>query len=113
MPKIRVWVQVNQMFQPEPAVVQPTWVSVAGRALDTLLSSGELIALNLIDQMVREAREEHGVDAEFHMVGIPASAPTDETKDMFDQDYMRALEDLGRQMGADPESWTDVVPSAY
>ncbi len=113
MPKVRVWVQVNEKFQPEPAVTQPTWVSVAGRALDTLTSTEELFALTLIKRMVHEAKAEHGVDAEFRMVAIPTDAPKNESGEMFDQDYMRALEDLGRQMGADPSSWTDVIPSAY
>jgi hypothetical protein len=113
MPRVRVWVQVNETFQPEPAVTQPTWVSVAGRALGTLTSTEELFALTLIKRMVHEAKAEHGVDAEFRMVAIPTDAPKNESGEMFDQDYMRALEDLGRQMGADPKSWTDVIPSAY
>jgi predicted acylesterase/phospholipase RssA len=113
LPKVRVWVQVNEMFQPEPAVTQPTWVSVAGRALDTLTSTDELFALTLIKKMVHEAKVERGIDVEFRMVAIPTDAPKNESGEMFDQDYMRALEDLGHQMGADPKSWTDVIPSAY
>jgi hypothetical protein len=40
-------------------------------------------------------------------------APKKATKEMFDQEYMLALEDLGRKMGADPSNWTTEVPSAY
>jgi hypothetical protein len=29
---------------------------------------------------------------------------------MFDRDYMLALEELGRAMGADPASWRTEVP---
>ena len=51
---------------------------------------------------------------ELHIVSIPDDAPTKTNKkEMFDQKYMRALQDLGRKMGADPSSWTDTIPSAY
>ena len=33
--------------------------------------------------------------------------------EMFNQDYMIGLEELGRTMGADPSSWTGEIPSAF
>ena len=63
--------------------------------------------------MAHEARTERGIDAELHLVSIPEDAPEKTTKEMFDQEYMRQLEDLGRKMGANPSSWTDAIPSAY
>ena len=50
---------------------------------------------------------------EFRFVAIPDDAPKNKTKDMFDRDYMIALEDLGRKMGADPSSWLTEIPSVY
>ena len=113
MPKVRVWVQINGKIKQEPAVTQPTWTSVAGRSLGTLMASEEIFALNLIKMMVHEAKVERGFDAEFHMVSIPPDTPPSTSKEMFDKDYMLGLEELGRTMGADPSSWTKEIPSAY
>jgi len=113
LPKVRVWVLVNQHLKPQHAVTQPKWISISGRALDTLTSSSQLFALGLVRDMVHEARTDHGTDAELHMISIPEDAPNQTTKEMFDQEWMIQLEDLGRKMGADPSSWTVVIPSAY
>jgi len=32
---------------------------------------------------------------------------------MFDKEYMVALEELGKKMGADPSSWQTDVPPIY
>jgi hypothetical protein len=86
---------------------------VSGRALDTLTSTTERFALKLIKDIVDDFRIERGVDAEFRMVAIPANAPKPKTNQMFDKDYMIQLEELGRNMGADPSSWRTEVPFAY
>lgn len=104
---------VHQKPRPDHAVTQARWLSVAGRALDTLTASGQLFALALIKDMVHEARVERGISAELHFVSIPSNAPSGTTKEMFDADYMLQLEDLGRSMGADLSSWQAEVPSAY
>jgi hypothetical protein len=113
MPKIRVWIVVNQHLKPRHSVTQPRWISISTRALDTLTSASQLFALAIIRDMVHEARVEHGVDAELYLVSIPDDAPENTTDNMFDQNYMLQLQDLGRQMGAVTTSWTHVVPSAY
>jgi predicted acylesterase/phospholipase RssA len=112
-PKVRVWVLVNQQLLPKPAVTQPRWLSVSGRALDTLTSTSQLFAMDLIKTMVQQANDERGLDAELRYVAIPVDAPKKTTKEMFDKEYMLKLEDLGRLMGADPSSWSDDIPSAY
>ena len=113
LPKIRVWVVVNQHLKPEHVVTQPRWISISGRALDTLTSTGQLFALALIRDMVHEARVERGIDAELHLVSIPDDAPKRKTNEMFDKEYMLQLADFGRKLGADPSSWTVEIPSAY
>jgi len=113
LPKVRVWVVVNGKFQPEAAVTQPTWVAVAGRSLNTLVSSEEIFALSLIKDMVEVAETEHGADVEFRVVAIPEDAPAGKAHDLFDKAYMLELEKLGRTMGADPSSWRTDIPSAY
>lgn len=41
------------------------------------------------------------------------AAPQAETTEMFDRDHMIALEDFGREMGADPLSCKTEIPSPY
>jgi hypothetical protein len=53
------------------------------------------------------------MDVEFRWVAIPEDAPKKGTKAMFDKDYMLALEEMGRTMGADPSSWKTEVPLVY
>ncbi|MGB5160443.1 MAG: patatin-like phospholipase family protein [Thermoanaerobaculia bacterium] len=113
VPKTRIWVVVNEALVPQPAVTQPRWLSVSGRALDTLTKTGELFALRLIQAIVYEFRTDRGVDAEVRIVSIPQEAPQPETTEMFDKEYMIKLEDMGREMGADPSVWRTEVPSAY
>lgn len=112
-PKLRIWVVVNERLVPQPAVTQPRWMSVGGRALDTLTATNELFALDLVKDIVTEYREVRGVEAEFRMVAIPANAPQPESNEMFDKKNMLQLEELGRNMATDLSSWRSEVPSAY
>ena len=112
-PKVRVWVLVNGWLQPEPAVTQPRWVPVAGNALNIMMSTTQLFALELIRTLVYEARTERGIDDELHVTAIPAEIPRSEALEMFDKGAMVEMEELGRERGADPSSWTDEIPSAF
>jgi predicted acylesterase/phospholipase RssA len=112
-PKVRVWIVVNQHLQPGQAVTQPKWIQISSRALGTLTSTSQLFALVIIRDMVHDARTERGIDAELRLVSMPDDSPENRSDEMFDQAYMRALQDLGRSMGADPSHWTDTIPSAY
>jgi predicted acylesterase/phospholipase RssA len=113
LPTTRVWIVVNQQLRPQLAITRPRWISISGRALNTLTSTAQLFALTTIGEMIEDATIEHGLDAELYFVSIPMDAPKKESKEMFDQDYMRALQDLGRTMGADPSSWQNEVTSPY
>lgn len=44
---------------------------------------------------------------------IPQDGPKQESEELFDRQYMIQLEELGREMGADPSVWRTEVPSAY
>jgi len=112
LPKYRVWIVVNQQLRIEPAVTKPKWISVAGRGLGTATHSLQLVAMQYLHQIARTYNEE-GLDVEFRWVAIPADAPKKGTKDMFDQEYMLQLQELGRKMGADPTVWSTEVPQLY
>ena len=113
LPKYRVWVVVNQQLRIEPAVTQARWLSVSGRGLGTATHSLQLFAMQLLEQLARASRDIDGLDVEFRWVAIPEDAPKKGTKEMFDKQYMLALEELGRQMGADPAVWSSEVPPIY
>ena len=51
------------------------------------------------------------IDIEFRYVAIPDDYSPVEGEEMFDEEIMTALSDLGRKMGADPSSWRTGVPS--
>ena len=93
--------------------MQPRWLSVSGQSLGILTATTQIFALQLINTMAREARVERGWDVEFRLIAIPDDAFRDSPDEMFDQDYMIGLEELGRTMGADPSSWTKEIPSAF
>jgi len=113
MPKYRIWIVINQQVRPEPAVTMPSWVSVAGRGLDTMTQSLQLFGMHLLHKIV-EDYQAAGMDIEFRWVAIPEDAPkSPDSKNMFDKDYMLALEKLGRKMGADPSVWKTEVPLVY
>lgn len=112
-PKIRVWVLVNGWLKPEAAITQPRWIPVAGTALDMMMSTTQLFALELIRTLVYEARTERGLDAEFRLTAIPDETPRNEALEMFDKGAMVEMEELGRARGADPSSWMDEIPSAF
>jgi len=113
LPKFRVWIVINQQLRPELVVTKPKWISVAGRGLDTATHSLQLFAMQLLSAIARDAEHVKGVDVEFRWVAIPDDAPKRATKQMFDREYMVALEELGKKMGADPSSWNTDVPSIY
>jgi len=98
-PRVRIWVVVNQKIKPAHAITQPHWLKITGRALDTLTATSQIFALDIIQDLVREARAERGVDAELYLVSIPDDAPENKSGKMFDQEYVRALQEFGRTMG--------------
>ena len=69
--------------------------------------------MHLLHEIVKDYQETEGMDIEFRWVAIPEDAPKPATTAMFDKDYMLALEELGRKMGADPSIWKTEVPMVY
>ena len=113
LPKYRIWIVVNQQLRLEPAVTMPRWISVAGRGLGTSMHSLQLFAMQLLHRIAIESEKIEGLDVEFRWVAIPDDAPKKGTKSMFDKEYMVAMEELGKKMGADPSSWQTEVPQIY
>jgi len=69
--------------------------------------------MQLLEELARASQGIDGLDVEFRWVAIPEDAPKKGSKEMFDREYMLALEEIGRQMGADPAVWSTEVPPIY
>ena len=100
---------VNEPLGIEPTVTQPTWPSVAQQSILTSMRSSLVFALRHIRNVAERAEDATGFDIEFRFVSIPDDAPRNATGELFDREYMIALEELGRKMGRDPRSWRSVV----
>lgn len=111
IPEIRVWVIINNALAPEPASVDNRWYAILSRSLNTAIRTTAVLALRDL-QMFCGLASSTGVHIQMRYVAIPDDFVDPPTHaDMFDKGVMTALSDLGRQMGRDPKSWHDRVPS--
>jgi predicted acylesterase/phospholipase RssA len=112
--RIRIWMIVNQKLLPEPKVVSPRWTSVAASSLDTLIKTSTLQSIESADSYVRLMNQKPYIDAKMHYVSIPQDYAIKQGDGLFAPEMMRDLVELGRRMGADPDSWTSkaLLPAA-
>lgn len=109
IPKIRYWVIINEYIQPAPVTVQPTWPAIGMRSIYVSVRSAEAIALRHLYSIAEATRLRGDGDVEVRWVALPQTwkPPNDQP---FDEETMRLLSDLGRRLGADPESWQTKAP---
>ncbi|MBY0310582.1 MAG: patatin-like phospholipase family protein [Phycisphaerales bacterium] len=107
-PKVRYWVIVNNQLGAKPQIIEPSWVSITSASVATAIRSSTIGSMRLLELQVRHMRAVDGIDAEFRFVSIPEfwRPPVE---GIFQRETMRSLADLGRTMGADPESWSTVL----
>jgi predicted acylesterase/phospholipase RssA len=101
--KRRLFVIRNGRTVPEYSVVKANLASIAGKAISSLIDTqavGDLYRLYAI------ARRDH---IDYNVVSIPQSF-TVESKSAFDNDYMRALYQLGYEMGRKGVRWEKYPP---
>jgi hypothetical protein len=109
--RIRVWIVVNQKLRPDPKVVRSRWTSIAARSLEILLRTSMLQSIQDGETYVALIDRRPEFDAVLRYVAIPQDFGIPDSDQIFDARTMRALVDLGRQMGADPRSWrTEALP---
>ena len=104
-PKIRYWVVINNQLGAAPRIVQPTWVSITASSIETAIRSSTIGALRQLDMQLRSLREKEGVDCELRFVAIPGDWRAPKQGLMFEKENMQSLAEIGRRMGAKPESW--------
>ena len=103
--RIRVWVIVNQKLRSEPEVVRTRWTSIAARSLNILLRTSMLQSIQDGETYVALINARPEFDAVLRYVAIPQDFEIPDGDGIFDSRTMRALVELGRRMGAAPESW--------
>lgn len=114
VPKLRVrhWVIVNGKVKWDPSPAEQTWTDLGRRAISQMLRAANIRSLQQLDVMRRLSVQRPDVDFEVYWIAIPEDAelPEPNPSNMFDEKYMRALVDLGRELGADPDSWHTESP---
>jgi len=107
-PPIRkLYIIKNGKITPEFSVVKPQAITIAGRAISTLIKSQSRGELYRIYRMAQDA------GAEFRFIAVPETF-TVVAKEFFDPDYQKALFDEGYRLGSTGIPWLteppDVVP---
>ena len=110
IPKTRYWVLLNIYEKEPPYTVQPKWPDILKRSFNLAVSSAQIIGLRQLFTIAELNKLRGDGDVEVRWVGIPKTWKPINTE-FFNQEKMRALSDLGRRMGADPNSWISVPPS--
>jgi predicted acylesterase/phospholipase RssA len=106
LPKIRVWVIMNQPLFAAGQTIQPRYSDVATRSLDILLQYDRHLVLRYLAHLVARLDARDDIDAEFRWTSIPESVRLPrELTEFGDPAVMRELSELGARMGADPASW--------
>ena len=103
--KLRVWMIVNNKLLPDAQSYNPKFSRVAARSISTIVRTSTLQSIQDMATYIGAINAHPQFEAEFRYVAIPADVMLRPATDLFDLDAMRGLIDLGRAMGADPQSW--------
>lgn len=103
MPRIRVWIVVNNALQAQPEFTRRHWLKNARRSIETLVTSSTLFSLREIAALADEAERDHGVHIDVRYVSIPASFPRGDGDEIFNNELMLQLIRLGIEMGLEHE----------
>jgi hypothetical protein len=111
MPKVRMWVLVNNKARLDPQFVNANWMPVAGRSVAAAIHSSTVSALQQMWLRYRLAAVQTGEQTEFRWCAIPDDFDVAVTDHMFDPKVTGPLAELGARMGAEPEmSWKSDPP---
>jgi hypothetical protein len=101
--KPNIYVIRNAPLKPEPAEVEPKLISIAGRAISSLIRTQGIGDLYLIYMLsVRDGTN-------YRLAYIPEEFD-EESTEPFDRMYMNKLFDLGRRLGREGYPWVDTPP---
>jgi len=104
LPKVRYWIIFNNQMHQPPKTVQIKWPKVMGPSLATAIRSATIAELRWLAAEADYANAVHGTDIEVRVVAIPDDWRPPVEGD-FKVETMKSLTDVGRKLGADPNSW--------
>ncbi len=105
LPRARYWIIINNQLKHVPETVQEKWPAIIGSSLDTAIRSATLAEVRWLAAQADYVNARFGADIEVRVVAIP-DAWRPPTEGSFERATMDSLATLGREMGADPSSWT-------
>lgn len=104
LPRIRYWVVINAQLHQPPQTTEPRWPAITASAVGTAVRAATWSDVELLVAHANYFNEAIGGHAEVRLIAIPDEwrAPV---KGEFAPETMRSLTELGRSLGADPDSW--------
>lgn len=114
---IRFWVIINNKLHPNLATFSPSWIPVAKRSIETLVTSSMLYSLRDLASFAEDfARAHQEVKVEFRYVAIPDPFPIRDSRKLFNKELILQLVNLGQHMGVNHERYwnsIDEIPGMY
>ena len=104
-PVRRLYIVANGKITPEPEIVTAQTLSIAARAISTLLKSQHVGEINLIYRRTQDS------GAEFNLMAVPPDFAVADTS-LGDPVYQKALYDVGYRLGREGGNWMKRPPVA-
>lgn len=104
-PKVRYWVVINNQLAQTPKTAQAKWPAVMSPSLATAIRSATIAEVRWLTAQVDWVNAVLGTDIEVRVTSIPNDWRPP-VKGDFKKETMASLAEIGRRMGADPNSWT-------
>lgn len=105
LPKVRYWLIINNQLNQPPRTVQVRWPSVLSPSLSTAIRSSTFAEVRWLASQADYVNASMGTNIEVRVTAIPDDWRPPVPGD-FKKETMVSLSELGRQMGASPNSWT-------
>lgn len=102
-PVRRIYIVKNGKLSPEPEIVQPQTLSIAARAISTLIKNQNLGELYAIYRRAKDG------GADFNLVAVPREFDV-KAREFFDPAYQQALFEQGYAMGRAGGPWLKAPP---
>lgn len=105
-PRLRMWMIVNGHIDASVELAEQRWTTVTLRSAAVVTAYSLRSTLRLMQNGAELMGRDIGTPVEFRYIAVPDNVELPEpTQRLFDQDFMIGLHELGRRMGADPDSW--------
>ena len=105
IPKTRYWVIINGNLREPPKTSETGWASIASRSIEVSVGSEQVVSLREL-YSIAELTELHGLgQVEVRWVAVNEPLEDGVFPKIFDNNVMRRLSDLGKNLGRDPDSW--------